>query len=143
MADDETIDREDIIRYRLDRHILEDLRIAVATLDLDAWAEFCAEHDGDTRFGWTPPLDLDDVPTFVYCPEALSLVTDTLDDNDFTIFLDVLEWTIDRHVSLMIREPDLPMLDRITRIEDELYELNPSVVAFLSKLQFTFLGAAS
>lgn len=144
MTDTSNFDRTDTIRYRLDRHILEDLHVACATLDLDAWAEFVAEHPDDTRFGWAAPMDVDDQITVAYCPEALSLVTDTLSDEDFVIFMDILEWMIDKHVVYLAREDPIP--DETTRtrlIEDELYDINPEALGFVSRLQFHFLGDAA
>lgn len=144
MTDTSNFDRTDTIRYRLDRHVLEDLHIACATLDLDPWAEFVAEHPEDARFGWAAPIDVDDQITVVYCPEAVSLLTDTLNDEDFVIFMDILEWIIDKHVVYLAREDRIA--DEATRtrlIDDELYEINPEALAFMSRLQFTFLTGAS
>lgn len=136
------IDRTDIIQYRIDRHVLEDLKIAVATMTLDAWAEFSAEYEGDTRFGWAAPAEWDDQITIAYCPEAVSLVTDTLSDEDFVIFLDTLEWIFDKGVALLARNPEMSETERARIIEDELYEINPEVLRFLSGIQMNFLGAA-
>jgi hypothetical protein len=144
MTDTNNFDRTDIIRYRLDQHVLNDLRQGVATLGLDAWGDFADEHEGDTRFGWAAPIDADGQITVVYCPEALSLVTDTLNDEDFIIFMDTLEWMIDKHIVYLAREDPVP--DEATRtrlIDDELYDINPEVLAFMSRLQFEFLGGAA
>lgn len=132
----DNFDRTDIIRYRLDKHVLEDLQVAVATMDLDAWAEFAAEHDQDTRFGWTAPCEWDGIITVPYCPEAISVLTDTLSDNDFIVFMDTLEWMIDKHIAL----GETPYEERRRMIEDELYDLNPDVLAFFSNLELSFLG---
>lgn len=143
MTDTSNFDRTDTIRYRLDRHILTDLHVAAATLDLDAWAEFVAQHPEDTRFGWAAPIDTDEAITVVYCPEAVSLVTDTLNDEDFIIFMDILEWMIDKHIVYIAREDSIPHeATRARLIEDELYEINPEALAFMSQLQFAFLTGA-
>lgn len=134
-----TIDRTDTIRYRLGEHILNDLQVAAADMTLPHWGGVVEQYTSEARFGWVYPVELDEIITVIYCPEALSLVTDTLDDSDFIIFMDTLEWMIDKHIVLL----DTPIDERVRLIEDELYEINPEVLAFMSHLQFDFLTGAT
>lgn len=140
MTDHTNFDRTDTIRYRLDRHLLDDLGIGSAILNLDDWAELVDAHPGDTRFGWAAPVDDGEIILVMFCPEAISLVTDTLNDDDFIVFMDILEWMIDKHVLYLAREDSVPdETTRVQMIEDELYEINPAALAFMSNLQFEFL----
>lgn len=144
MTDNENFDRIDMIKYRLDQHILSDLRIAVSTPTLDEWAQIDpATHAAadNLHLGWIPPFehrDPDGKVTYlvIYQPEVLSLLTDTLDDDDFIIFMDTLEWMIDKHIV----HADLPVAERTRLIENELYDINPAVLAFLSAIELAAMS---
>lgn len=129
-------DRTDTIRYRLDRFALDELHIAVASPDLDEWPH---EHSSEARLGWLIVLDTEDgLPVLMHQPEMLSLHTDTLDDDDFVSFMDILEMMMALHVAYR----DMPDDERRARIDSEIYDANSKASLFLSAVEFAAQGGA-
>lgn len=127
-------DREDIIRYRLEQYVFNDLAVGVGIPTIDEWTAL----EGDLRFGWMPPRDTDEGIVVIFQPEIMSLVTDTLSDEDFDAYVTTVEWMIARHVSLLIDGVEVTERTRI--IESELYDLNPAALRFQSDVEMAFAG---
>lgn len=160
--------RTDEIQNRFDQHFEVELGLAVISLDLPRWtvlrlgpqvnygwaypiAVNPAERDGDVHaYGIEPwadeyisscqgrlPLPL----LLVYSPEVIDASTLQLDADELDRYLTSVEYLIDRYVALRIEVLDPK--GRVERVEDDLYEVNPEALAFLTSVQMATLPVTS
>ena len=124
--------RTDEIRIRLCYHFLEELGVAVATPSKSAWQS--VEVDGPHRFGWMPPMtvdDSDDLFVVTFSPHLIAEITFDLDDEDLDTYLTMTEAFIDASLA----RPDLNTTEVIAMVEHDLYETEPATLELLSRVQ--------
>jgi hypothetical protein len=128
--------RREVITRRLAGHILEDLRCATVTPSQASWAAY--DLQGPYRFGWMPPVQVeDDVPALLvaFCPELLTSTTMWLDDEQLDTYLTVIETFIDGFVAYFKEPTDMVY----QRVQNQLYENCPEALALVTAVELRAL----
>lgn len=129
------IDRTDEIRERVDHMCLVQIRVPVAPMPLDEW--LVLDKDVSERWGFMWPRPFEDGLVVVYCPEMVAAQTCWLDDNQFQVYMDCIEFVISKHIAL--DDTIDTFEERRQVIEDDLWDANPEAMQFLSHVQATIL----
>lgn len=80
-----------------------------------------------------PPLPM----VLVYSPEVMDDSTMHLSDTELDVYLDAVQFMLNRYVSLRVEILD--PTERLRRIEDELYQNNSEVMALVTSVQMSAL----
>lgn len=123
------------VQTRLDRHALSDLHIDVAPLPLDEWRALPDRHVGplERACGFTLATSATHESTYVliYCPQLVANFIDEAPDVTARL-IELVELVIE----LNVVHADIADVDtRRYRIEDEIYDANPDLLAILSVMQ--------
>lgn len=134
-------DRIELIRTRLIEFI-EAMGVGPAIPSRETWTAYPLPPSLQT--GWLPPvIAADDPPLMIaFCPEIIADQTNELDDHDLSAYLDMIEFSMSRHVQYFIEQPDTAVEDRTVMILDELYDNNADAAAFFLEIQARALDAA-
>lgn len=101
------------------------------------------EHEAPTDpmrlhrpFGWMPPFEqVAGFVVFPFCAELINEQTQDLSDADFATYLTIILFSCDLHVTHRAR----PVEDREQLIDRTLYDIAPTAMALLSRVQMSAL----
>jgi hypothetical protein len=124
--------RADIIRERIDRFVLDELLMAVATPTVEEWERLDRKH---TRFGWAPPVKRDGEIVIAYQPDLIDEWTAHLDDEDFDTILETIEFLIAMQAHYLDAAPAMTEDQRVSQAESDLYDEAGRGLEYLSIVQ--------
>ena len=136
----DTAERTALVSTRLDQLLRVEIRIPVADFPADEWDQ--VDADLGERFGFLWPRRFEDGIIVAYSAEVIAQQTLGLDDAQLGHYLDLLELMLADYVADLGRHPERPHDERRRLVEDQLWDLRPASVHWLSEVQLQILDAA-
>ncbi len=124
------------IKTQLHKHFVDELELDTTVVTTQKWKEQLLP----ARFyGWAYPYETTEAYVIEYCPELIAEQTQTLSDEELDDYLLLIEYLIDASIAQM----NIPKSGRITSVETQLMEINPSAFKFLSDVEMMMIDATS
>jgi hypothetical protein len=129
--------RIDYITQELHNHWVNLVCIPVILVVDEEWDSNAIEELGPVAAcGWAWPLYTDDDERIVtICPEIIAQTTEHLHQEHLDDYLGIIEFVVDRHITLMVGDPDMDPWDRHKKILDNLQEDHPAALGLLQEIQ--------
>lgn len=127
-----SISRQDAIRNRLAAFLLEAQGCAVVCPNRSSWQAFSL--NGPYRFGWAPPMPVDDDSMLLvvpFCPELMAATTAHLADDDLNDYLGTVEFFMRGFIGCFGQD----VVELRQRLEDRLLATNPKTLTLLSAVE--------
>jgi hypothetical protein len=128
-------DRIDTIRARLINTFTNETPCSLSIVRPEHW-----NRDGGTGlFGWQWPIVADSEIVLPICFEVFAEATEHFPDGALDMYLDIIEFLILRHIVYLGRDNITDVEARIKRADDDLWDIRPDAMTFLSDLQMAVL----
>lgn len=131
------MDRTSLIEARLTQH-LEGIGAQSLLLSEEEWANVEAPNPVRKQVGFIPPMQ-DEGWLALLCPARIARQTAHLRDEDLELYLDAVEWIMDKEVELHLLSP----VERQIAAENALAELAPGSLRVMTEVHMRSLDAST
>lgn len=126
------MDRETFIRHRMADHLLVERAVAVVCPSRTAWQ--IGGVDGPYRFGWAPPMPIDNDDLLLavsFCPELIDATTVWLSDEQLATYVETILTFLDEHIESFGESPT----EIRQRVEDAFRENAPDSLVLMTEVE--------
>jgi hypothetical protein len=128
------MNRQDLIKHRLVAYFRDELHIYGSDIARDDWLSLPLHRM--YRFGWIPPIDLEEVEVednliAIISSEMIAAVTEHLADDELDVYLNVIEMT----VAAFVQHRGEPAEQIERELENLLWEQVPHAIELRSQVE--------